>query len=94
MQRDVTCRHCGELFAPVPGKPGYINECPECLFTKSASLNPKALSRLKDDAEVKLEKELRKLRRTLIGKGSASKVKAADELIATVRQAIKKAWEK
>jgi hypothetical protein len=27
----VTCRHCGDSFNPLPGKPGFINECPSCL---------------------------------------------------------------
>ena len=35
MSRPVTCRHCGESFIPEPGKPGFINECPACLETKS-----------------------------------------------------------
>jgi hypothetical protein len=29
------CRHCGEEFTPSPGKPGYIDECPECLVARS-----------------------------------------------------------
>jgi hypothetical protein len=31
MNRPVTCRHCGAGFEPRPGKPGFIDECPECL---------------------------------------------------------------
>jgi hypothetical protein len=27
----VKCRHCGKSFIPKPGKPGYIDECPECV---------------------------------------------------------------
>jgi len=30
------CRHCGKSFTPQPGKPGYIDECPECLYEKTA----------------------------------------------------------
>lgn len=26
----LTCRHCGRLFQPYRGKPGLIDECPNC----------------------------------------------------------------
>jgi len=87
--KEVTCRHCGEVFSPMPGKPGYIDECLECLFTKSAHLNPKALSRLADEAERKMEQELRKLRTKFVGK-DVSKEKDVDEFVALLRQEIKR----
>jgi hypothetical protein len=30
-----SCKHCGESFTLLPGKPGYSNECPECLHEKT-----------------------------------------------------------
>ena len=89
--KEVVCRYCGESFVPIPGKPGFINECPECLFTKVAPLNPKGLSRLKDETEQRLEKEIGTLRRKLIRRCSAAQVQATEELIDAVREAIKKA---
>jgi hypothetical protein len=29
-QKQITCRDCGQLFEPYPGKPGYINQCENC----------------------------------------------------------------
>jgi hypothetical protein len=42
--KPVICKYCAETFTPLPGKPGYINECPECLHEKTAPLSPKPLS--------------------------------------------------
>jgi len=36
--KSVICKYCAEIFTPLPGKPGYINECPECLNQKMAPL--------------------------------------------------------
>jgi len=33
----LNCRHCGKPFDPLPGKPGYVDECPGCLWEKSAA---------------------------------------------------------
>ena len=30
-----TCRQCGVEFQPTPGKPGYIDECLECLTARN-----------------------------------------------------------
>jgi len=38
--KPVTCRHCGEPFISKPGKPGYVDECPECLHAKTAVAKP------------------------------------------------------
>jgi hypothetical protein len=29
--KEQKCRHCGKLFVPKRGKPGYIDECQDCL---------------------------------------------------------------
>lgn len=42
------CRHCGEFFVPLPGKPGYIDECPECLVALAMNAQPQAPSRLEE----------------------------------------------
>lgn len=31
MQAPIKCKHCGSEFTPKPGKPGFINECLDCL---------------------------------------------------------------
>jgi len=36
--KPAICRYCAETFTPLPGKPGYIDECPECLHQKTAPL--------------------------------------------------------
>ena len=41
MQKEVVCRHCGKSFVPVPNKPGYVDECLECLHEKTRLLLPK-----------------------------------------------------
>jgi hypothetical protein len=33
--KSINCRHCGEGFVPQPGKPGFRDECPECLHAKT-----------------------------------------------------------
>lgn len=42
------CRHCGESFIPQPHKPGYIDECPECLVAKAFEAEPRLQSQLED----------------------------------------------
>jgi hypothetical protein len=65
------CRHCGQSFIPMQGKPGYIDECPECLYLKSArmvkplspaSLTPEELARVEaiDQALKSVRAALRK----------------------------------
>jgi hypothetical protein len=34
--KQVACRYCGELFMLKAGKPGFIDECPECLNERTA----------------------------------------------------------
>lgn len=29
-QRTYVCRHCRKEFVPLPGKPGLVDECPQC----------------------------------------------------------------
>jgi hypothetical protein len=30
-----TCRYCGESFVPPPEKPGYVDECLDCLHERT-----------------------------------------------------------
>jgi hypothetical protein len=41
MPKEVVCRHCLKSFVPVPGKPGYVNECLVCLHEKTQPLLPR-----------------------------------------------------
>jgi hypothetical protein len=34
--KTVICRYCAEMFTPLAGKPGYIDECPACLHERTA----------------------------------------------------------
>jgi hypothetical protein len=34
------CKYCGESFILLPNKPGYANECPECLHEKTRPQPP------------------------------------------------------
>jgi hypothetical protein len=33
--KSVICRHCHEPFAPIPTKPGYVDECAPCLHERT-----------------------------------------------------------
>jgi len=35
--KDQVCRYCGERFQLAPNKPGYVDECTDCLYEKTAS---------------------------------------------------------
>ena len=45
MPRKQVCRYCQKEFVPEPGKPGYIDECPECLNAQREKLTPKTPKR-------------------------------------------------
>ncbi|MGB6943316.1 MAG: hypothetical protein WBE37_13020 [Bryobacteraceae bacterium] len=34
------CRYCGENFIPPPQKPGYVDECPECMHERTRPALP------------------------------------------------------
>jgi hypothetical protein len=67
----VNCRYCGESFAPQPGKPGYIDECPACLHAKTHPRPPVdvvvQLMQRSDEAR----KAIEALRRSLLKIGIA-----------------------
>ena len=46
--RMIECRHCREPFNPKPGKPGYVDECPECLVAKIMAAEPQPPSQLEE----------------------------------------------
>lgn len=39
--KSVICKYCAKTFTLLPGKPGYIDECPDCLHEKTAPPPPK-----------------------------------------------------
>jgi hypothetical protein len=62
-KRSYSCRHCGTTFIPQPEKPGYIDECPDCLHEQtrpkpSADLTARFARRY--PKRVKALKDLRK----------------------------------
>jgi len=56
------CRHCGRPVEPFPGKPGYVDECLQCLYEKAA---PRRNRQDAIDEEIvsKLAKQFSKVRR-------------------------------
>jgi len=40
MPRSYNCRYCQKAFIPQRGKPGYIDECPNCLHDKTRVAAP------------------------------------------------------
>ncbi len=40
VSKTVTCRHCQEPFQPQPGKPGFRDECPECMAERFIVADP------------------------------------------------------
>jgi hypothetical protein len=48
MSEVVICRHCEESFAFQPGKPGYRDECPNCLIERTLLAAKPDKSRLEE----------------------------------------------
>lgn len=69
------CRYCRESFTPKPGKPGYVDECPECLHAKTHAEPPvDVVSRLMEHSP-EARRALKALRRSFLSMGiSESKV--------------------
>jgi len=67
--RTYSCRYCGAEFVPQAGKPGYIDECPDCLHEKTRPAPPpdvqaRFLARYPDR-----RRALKDLRKNLLGLG-------------------------
>jgi hypothetical protein len=69
----VACRYCGESFTPRAGKPGFVDECPECLHEKTmpkiprqpkVTLPPESQQQIKE-----LNRSLKAFRKTLTKQG-------------------------
>jgi hypothetical protein len=58
-QNEVTCRYCKESFVSRRGKPGYVDECPNCLYEKTAPPSQKNIGNKGERAIKRLERELR-----------------------------------
>src|SRR5687767_7044267 len=42
--KQFKCRHCGEPFSLYPGKPGFIDQCIDCLSKKPIAFKPRGLT--------------------------------------------------
>jgi len=88
--KPVTCRHCGEPFVLKPGKPGYVDECPECLHAKTAVPKPIGVRIVEilgsmTDAKSRT-KAMRALKRSLLDLGVEES--AADKFILSSAEVI------
>ena len=81
-EKQVVCRHCGEAFVPLPGKPGYIDECPDCLYDKTVPFEPKGLARRTAEQNKRFEKAIAELRLNL-AKHAVSQ-EAAERIVANL----------
>jgi hypothetical protein len=59
------CRYCQEEFVPQPGKPGFIDECPECLHKKTAFKPPPDLFARFEALHPERAKHLKSARKSL-----------------------------
>jgi len=75
MNAQLNCRHCGEPFIPMPGKPGYVDECPECLHAKTHAKPPSdVVARIKKHSP-EARRAIKAFRQSLLAMGiSESKV--------------------
>jgi hypothetical protein len=48
IEKSRTCRYCGEEFVPLPNKPGFVDECVECLVAKAMAAQPPRPSQLEE----------------------------------------------
>ena len=62
MTKTVVCRYCGDSFALKPGKPGFVDECTECLHEKTT---PKQKREPKIALTPESEQRMKELRRSL-----------------------------
>lgn len=85
----VQCRHCGKPFVPLPGKPGYINECPDCLYEKTVPFEPKGLAQRDAEQAKRTEDALVRWRRTLQLRHGLSKEQANQLLAKTIAENMK-----
>jgi hypothetical protein len=87
MQKEEKCRHCGEHFIPRTGKPGFIDECPECL-TERIAPPPMAAARIKNWIETAEGKRwLKRFTRNFVRLGFSKEV-AEDRARKLIRKAI------
>lgn len=48
MSETVVCRYCEDVFALQPGKPGYRDECPDCLYERALLAAKPSKSRMQE----------------------------------------------
>jgi hypothetical protein len=47
----IKCRHCGDSFTALPGKPGFVDECPVCLAERNVFVKAKDAARSTSKSE-------------------------------------------
>ena len=67
--RKRICRHCREPFVPKRGKPGYIDECSECVHTRSYPGQVQSVGVNHNISEEKLEAVIQKFQESYKPKG-------------------------
>ena len=58
--KEQVCRYCGRTFLPEAKKPGYINECPTCLYEKTAPAAARTIDKAIGEAKQNIERYLSK----------------------------------
>ena len=76
MPRTIKCRHCGGVVNPLPGKPGYADECLRCFHEQNPTQQPsqkpkyyKPAIKPTDQIDRDLETLTRKINRARKGSG-------------------------
>jgi hypothetical protein len=67
--RSYRCRYCGESFVPKPGKPGFVDECPDCLHEKTRPKLPMDFASRFTDRYPDLRRPFKDLRKLLLSLG-------------------------
>ena len=89
MAKEVTCRYCGDVFTPKLGKPGFVDECPDCLYAKTAPQIPheqRMLAQLMGESD-EARKSIKAFRRALLKLPTVSEESVDKLIVECFRQA-------
>ncbi len=67
--QSLICRYCGESFISQPGKPGYVDECRECLHERTRPKVPRDFAARFLDRFPERKKQFDALRKQLASLG-------------------------